>query len=196
MDKTNFWWIGASPTPALVLFTEFPLWRPVQLGIIRNASIVLRIIRNRTRRWLKFRSLYVQCTRSLADMKFGFTCYMLWNSPLSSSLTLNYILFVNEGRCSSDSIGSRLRVDRDLIPIWARIFFSSPCPTLALGPTQWVPGALFPGLGVLINTHPHLVPRLRMRGAISPLPQYVFMSWYFLKHTDNLTFTIVNVNAT
>jgi hypothetical protein len=30
-----------------------------------------------------------------------------------------------------------------------------------------------------------------MRGAIPPLPQYIFMAWYFLKHMDNFTFTIV-----
>jgi hypothetical protein len=33
----------------------------------------------------------------------------------------------------------------------------------------------------------HLVPRLRMRGAIPPLPQYVFMAWCLVKHRDNFT---------
>jgi hypothetical protein len=38
-----------------------------------------------------------------------------------------------------------------------------------------------------------------MRGAIPPLPQYVFMAWC-LKHRDNFTFTftfirLLNVNA-
>jgi hypothetical protein len=28
-----------------------------------------------------------------------------------------------------------------------------------------------------LTTHLHLAPKLRMRGAISPLPQYVFMAW-------------------
>jgi hypothetical protein len=27
-----------------------------------------------------------------------------------------------------------------------------------------------------------------MRGAIPPLPQYVFMVWYLVKHRDNCTF--------
>jgi hypothetical protein len=53
----------------------------------------------------------------------------------------------------------------------------------ALGPTQppiqWVPGALSLGVkrpGVKLTTHLHLVPRSRMRGAIPPLLQYVFMA--------------------
>jgi hypothetical protein len=27
-----------------------------------------------------------------------------------------------------------------------------------------------------------------MHGAIPPLPQYVFMAWYLVKHRDNFTF--------
>jgi len=30
---------------------------------------------------------------------------------------------------------------------------------------------------VKLTTHLLIVPRLRMRGAIPPLPQYVFMAW-------------------
>jgi len=44
---------------------------------------------------------------------------------------------------------------------------------------QWVPGALNLGVkrrGVKLTTHLHLMPRLRMRGAIPLLPQYVFTS--------------------
>jgi len=29
-----------------------------------------------------------------------------------------------------------------------------------------------------------------MRGAISPVPQYVFMTWCLVKHRDNFTFTL------
>jgi hypothetical protein len=29
-----------------------------------------------------------------------------------------------------------------------------------------------------------------MRGAIPPLPQYVFMAWCLVKHRDNFTFTL------
>jgi hypothetical protein len=35
--------------------------------------------------------------------------------------------------------------------------------------------------GVKLTTQ-HLVPRLRMCGAIRPLPQYVFMAWCFVLH--------------
>jgi len=34
---------------------------------------------------------------------------------------------------------------------------------------------------VKLTTHLHLVPMLRMRGAIPPLSQYVFMAWYLVK---------------
>jgi len=34
---------------------------------------------------------------------------------------------------------------------------------------------------VKLTTHLHPVPRSRMRGAIHPLPQYVFMTWCSVK---------------
>jgi hypothetical protein len=44
--------------------------------------------------------------------------------------------------------------------------------------------------GVKLTTHFHLVPRSRIRGVILPLPQYVFMAWYLVKHRDKFTFTL------
>jgi hypothetical protein len=41
-----------------------------------------------------------------------------------------------------------------------------------------------------VDHSPHLVPRLRLRGAIPPLPQSVFMAWCLVKHRDNFTFTL------
>jgi hypothetical protein len=43
------------------------------------------------------------------------------------------------------------------------------------------------GGGVELTTHLHLVPASRMRGDISPLPQYVFMARCLVKHRDNFT---------
>jgi hypothetical protein len=40
---------------------------------------------------------------------------------------------------------------------------------------------------VKLTTHLHVMPRSRMRGAIPPLPQYVFMAWCLVKHSDNFT---------
>jgi hypothetical protein len=42
------------------------------------------------------------------------------------------------------------------------------------------------------NIHLNLQPRFRMRGAIPPLPQYVFMAWCLIKHRGELclTFTL------
>jgi hypothetical protein len=37
------------------------------------------------------------------------------------------------------------------------------------------------GRGVNLTIHLHLVPRLRMQGAISLFPQYVFMAWCLIK---------------
>jgi len=42
----------------------------------------------------------------------------------------------------------------------------------------------------MLTTHLNLVPTLRIRGAILPLPPYVFMAWYLVKHRDNFTFTL------
>jgi hypothetical protein len=53
----------------------------------------------------------------------------------------------------------------------------------------------FPGskaAGVKLTSHLHLLPRSRMRGAIPPLPRYVFMVWCLVKHRDNFIFTFGN----
>jgi hypothetical protein len=39
------------------------------------------------------------------------------------------------------------------------------------------------------------MPRLRMRGAIPPFPQYVFIAWCLVKHRDNFTFTLLIFNS-
>jgi hypothetical protein len=69
-------------------------------------------------------------------------------------------------------------------------------PTLI--PMSLSPAVNRPGL-VKLTTHLHLVPRLRMRGAIPPLPirvhsvvlwlstGYVFMMWYLVKVRDKFT---------
>jgi len=49
---------------------------------------------------------------------------------------------------------------------------------------QWVPGS-FPGVkrmvvGVMLNTHLHLAPKLRMIGGIQILPIYVFIAWAWI----------------
>jgi len=41
------------------------------------------------------------------------------------------------------------------------------------------------GRGVNPTTHLHLLLRLRMRRAIYPIPQYVFMGWCLVKHSNN-----------
>jgi len=51
---------------------------------------------------------------------------------------------------------------------------------------------------VKLTTHLHLVPRSRLRVNVPPLPQYVFMVWYLIKHRENLTFfkfDIYNLNV-
>jgi hypothetical protein len=44
---------------------------------------------------------------------------------------------------------------------------------------------------VELATNLHLVPRLKMYGIIHPLPQYVFMAWFLVKHRDTFMFTNV-----
>jgi len=38
------------------------------------------------------------------------------------------------------------------------------------------------------TTHFHLVPKLRMHGAVPALLVYVSISWYLVKHRDHFTF--------
>jgi len=45
------------------------------------------------------------------------------------------------------------------------------------------------GRGVELTTHLHLVQRSRTRGAIPPLPLYVFIAWWLVKHKGNFAFT-------
>jgi hypothetical protein len=65
----------------------------------------------------------------------------------------------------------------------------------AMGPTQrpiqWVPRVLSLGLKRPEREAEHSPPSsadVKVRGAILPLPQYVFMVWYLFKHKDNLDF--------
>jgi hypothetical protein len=50
-------------------------------------------------------------------------------------------------------------------------------------------GGSYPRGCAKLTNHLHIVLRLRMLGAIPPLPQYVFMAWYLVTHSDNFTFT-------
>jgi hypothetical protein len=44
---------------------------------------------------------------------------------------------------------------------------------------------------VKLTTHLNLVPKSRMCRAIPPLPQYIFMVWCLVKHSDNFTFYLL-----
>jgi hypothetical protein len=52
--------------------------------------------------------------------------------------------------------------------------------------------ALGLGRGVKLTIHLLLVPRSRMRGAIPPLLQYVFMAWCLVKDRDKFTFAFTS----
>jgi len=41
-----------------------------------------------------------------------------------------------------------------------------------------------------LTTHIQLVPRLRIRGSVPPLHQYVFMAQCLVKHRDKFTFAL------
>jgi hypothetical protein len=75
-------------------------------------------------------------------------------------------------RCSPLSIVNRLQAGRP--------WFDSrqEQPTIQLLPEALSPGIKRPGREVY---HSNLVPRLRMHGAIPPLPHVVFMTWCLIK---------------
>jgi hypothetical protein len=91
-----------------------------------------------------------------------------------------------------DDRGSRVR-----FPAGLGISLYTTASGTALGPTQppiqWVPGTLSLGVkrpGVKLTTHLHLVPRLKISGAIHPLTLRLHGVVLSLKkHRDNFTFT-------
>jgi len=96
-----------------------------------------------------------------------------------------FFFFLWRIRCSSVSIGSRLRATWLELNSWQEqgfyLFTTASRPVLrpTQPPIKWVPGELSPGIkrwGVKLTTRLHLVPMLRMRGAIPPLPQT--SSWH------------------
>jgi hypothetical protein len=76
------------------------------------------------------------------------------------------------------------------------VFLFTTASRTVLGPTQppiqWVPGTLSLGVKRPGREADHSSPssaEVRMRGAISPLSQYVSMAWCLAKHRDNFTLT-------
>jgi hypothetical protein len=44
------------------------------------------------------------------------------------------------------------------------------------------------GRSVKLTTHLHVVPRLRIRGAVTPLSQCAIMAWYLIKYKETLSY--------
>jgi hypothetical protein len=119
---------------------------------------------------------------SLASLSSGFM-----QSPfllLSASLMLVLLTYI-----AAYCLGYGL-VDWGSIPGRSWDLFFPPPSRPTLGPThppiQRVPGVKWPGLKLTAHLNP--VPRLRMRGAIPPFAQYVFMTSDEVKRRDNFTF--------
>jgi hypothetical protein len=87
-------------------------------------------------------------------------------------------------RDSSVGIATRLRAGRSgflgFISCGGWTFFSAPPRPLRL----WGPPSLQSNGYRRLTIHLHLVPKSRMRGAIPPLPLYVFMAWCFTSPRD------------
>jgi hypothetical protein len=67
------------------------------------------------------------------------------------------------------------------------IFLFATASGTALVPTQpliqWLPGVKRPGCEA--DHSSPLLPRLRIRGAMPPFPQYAFKAWCLVKHRGN-----------
>jgi hypothetical protein len=54
-------------------------------------------------------------------------------------------------------------------------------------------GDTFPdvsGTDLKLTTQIHLAPRLKMSGAITPTPPYIFMVWFLVTHNNSFPFTL------
>jgi hypothetical protein len=144
--------------------------------------------------WLSFRAWYF----SLLFASFYFILCYLSRPQIqivegSRTLCLSYYMTAltpsccnlcdlptfQESQGSSGSIVSDYGPDdRVRSPTGAEDFFLAPASRTALGPTQppiqWLPGVLYPGVkrgrGVMLTTHPHLVPRLSMNSSYTSSP--------------------------
>jgi hypothetical protein len=122
----------------------------------------------------------------------------------TSNLTfilLSSVLWLNSGAGSSFITVTRLRARRPGFDSrqGQRRDFSSPRPDRLRGPFSFLPngqrggGWSFPATMRLIPQSTHSPPcnsEVRMRVAVPPLPQYIFMAWFLVKHSNNLTFTV------
>jgi len=65
-----------------------------------------------------------------------------------------------------------------------RFLSQYPVPLLVARRTQLFYSVTYvqPAEGVKLTTRLHIVPRIRMSEAISPLPQYALMEWCLVKH--------------
>jgi hypothetical protein len=87
-------------------------------------------------------------------------CMCVWCVDLCNNLCVSSVSVVSDYGLDNRAIGVRSLAG-------AKDFASSLCVQTGSGatqpPVQWVPGALSPGVkrgrGVILTTHPHLVPR-------------------------------------
>jgi hypothetical protein len=115
----------------------------------------------------------------------------LSNSSFTLPLAyLNNLRFNTVTETSSLNIVTRLRARRPGIDSRQGLgFFFSPRHCVQTGPGG-PPSLVSSGYwGVKLTTHLHLVSRLRMRKAISPLPKYFFTALCLAKHRDSFTLT-------
>jgi hypothetical protein len=119
--------------------------------------------------------------------------------PKYQSLTKITPLLFRLGRVPIARSQPRIRTRVQYSSHFGHIFITNSVSRPALGPTQppihWVPGALSLGVKRPGREADHSPPSRsevgqRMCGAISPLPQYVFMNWCLVKHSDNFSFTL------
>jgi hypothetical protein len=105
-------------------------------------------------------------------------CYVTGSCTIYSGVIWSSIFFLLSHSSSGSTVPDYGLDDRGSIPDRGRAFFfqSLRSDRPAVGPTQppiqWVLGVLFLGVkrgrGMMLTTHPHLVPRLRMSRSYPP----------------------------
>jgi hypothetical protein len=189
-------YINTLNSSLLVTFLNKNVNKKVKFEVV---TALLTPLLNTSVGWMNRSTQETPCTIWLILSRFVYMKYSAYYRrklvSLFASQSPSSSIYLNLNFCFDSSVGivTRLRAGQleVLFLVGAEIFFSSP----SLPDQLWSPPSL------LSNRYrgktaeawsrpltPNALSRLRTSGAISSLPQYVFMAWCVVKHSNKFNF--------